>query len=423
MKRFVQFGAGNIGRSFVARLFAQAGYGVTFVDVNRSLVDEINRRGRYSVTVKQQDEPDRALWVESVNALPFDDRAAVVGAVAEASCLGTAVGASAVGNLYEPLAAGLLERVRRAARDPNSHLVPLNLIIAENLRDAAAHFRAGLSRHLPRELDLDHLIGLVETSIGKMVPLLSERDRRADPLVLFTEAYDSLIVARRGFQGAIPSVPGLLPVENIGAYVDRKLFIHNLGHAACAYAASLLAPSTRLLADAVCIPSVESRTQRSMEQMADVLAKVYPDSFTRETLQEHVQDLLFRFHNRALGDTVYRVGRDLPRKLGRDERIVGAMRLAQSAGMPYDSIVEVFCSALSFSAVDESGAMFPADDAFLRRYFGEPGRTLGPLHARAPGALPTPAQIDVVLAEVCGLSNADPVDVAVRRAVIRRAER
>ena len=33
----------------------------------------------------------------------------------------------------------------------------------------------------------------------------------------------------------MPDVPGLDPKHNMKAYVDRKSFIHNFGHALCAY--------------------------------------------------------------------------------------------------------------------------------------------------------------------------------------------
>ena len=46
---FVQFGGGNIGRSFIALLFSQAGYNVTFIDVNKELVQLLNERGSYPV--------------------------------------------------------------------------------------------------------------------------------------------------------------------------------------------------------------------------------------------------------------------------------------------------------------------------------------------------------------------------------------
>ncbi|MFN2133563.1 MAG: NAD-binding protein, partial [Anaerolineae bacterium] len=45
----VVWGAGRIGRGFVADLFAGAGYHVVFVDRAEALVDTLRRRGRYTV--------------------------------------------------------------------------------------------------------------------------------------------------------------------------------------------------------------------------------------------------------------------------------------------------------------------------------------------------------------------------------------
>ena len=49
-------------------------------------------------------------------------------------------------------------------------------------------------------------------------------------------------------------------------------------------------------------------------------------------LQEHTDDLLRRFGNRALADTIFRLARDPLRKLGPEDRLVGAARLAEKAG-------------------------------------------------------------------------------------------
>ena len=50
-------------------------------------------------------------------------------------------------------------------------------------------------------------------------------------------------------------------------------------------------------------------------------------------LEAHTHDLLRRFTNRALGDTIFRLGRDPLRKLAPKDRLVGAARLAEKAGI------------------------------------------------------------------------------------------
>ena len=67
-KTFVQFGAGNIGRSFIGRLFAEAGYRVVFIDVDSRLVSLLNERRSYPVVVKQNDRPDQVRLIGGVSA-------------------------------------------------------------------------------------------------------------------------------------------------------------------------------------------------------------------------------------------------------------------------------------------------------------------------------------------------------------------
>jgi len=47
----VHFGAGNVGRGFIGALLADSGYHVIFADVDRNIVDELNRRGSYRVHI------------------------------------------------------------------------------------------------------------------------------------------------------------------------------------------------------------------------------------------------------------------------------------------------------------------------------------------------------------------------------------
>ncbi|TVQ16918.1 MAG: mannitol-1-phosphate 5-dehydrogenase, partial [Spirochaetaceae bacterium] len=105
-----------------------------------------------------------------------------------------------------------------------------------------------------------------------------------------------------------------------------------------------------------------------------------------------------RFGNRALGDTVHRVGRDLPRKLGRDDRIVGAMLLCARHGLRFDAIAAAYRAALGFDCPDESGALTPADRDFLSDAADRGARW--------------------ALTTVSSLDPADPVDARVIAAVV-----
>jgi len=353
--KLVQFGAGNIGRAFVGQLFARAGWEVVFVEVDPILVEALNRARRYVVEIR--DEPPGRITVENVRAVDGRDRDAVAEEVATADAAATSVGPHALESLYPLLAAGLVRR--RELRGG-----PLDILICENLRSAADVFREGLARHLPEDFDIECDVGLVETSIGKMVPLISDAERRRDPLTVYAEAFNTLIVDRRGFKLPAPQVPGLDPKDNIAAYVDRKSFIHNLGHAAAAYVGFAAQPQATYLWQALEDQRIETITRGAMWESGRALIAEYPAEFDRANQGEHIEDLLRRFRNRRLGDTIHRVGRDLFRKLAPEDRVVGALRLQMKRGVEPIATTATLAAALLFRAGDDSGVMLADDVRF-----------------------------------------------------------
>ena len=65
---FVQWGAGNIGRAFIAQVFASHGYQVCFVDIDTPLIDLLNKSGAYTVRTIDG-EVVKELRVEGVTAV------------------------------------------------------------------------------------------------------------------------------------------------------------------------------------------------------------------------------------------------------------------------------------------------------------------------------------------------------------------
>ena len=386
MKTLLQFGAGRIGRSLIGALFSRAGHEVLFVDTDARLIETLNARGEYLIRVKDALPPGAPalLRVRNVRGLAASDTEAVSAAVAEADLIGTAVGAAALPALFRVLARGLRRRRQ-----------PVSILLCENLRHAARVVREGLRPLLPADFDFERLVGLVETSIGKMVPILPPEVSQRDPLEVWAEAYNEIIADRQGIRGEVPEVEGLVLKSNFAAYGDRKLFIHNLGHAAAAYHGHLAGKET--IGECIADGRIRAETRAAMGESVWALAREYPGEFTEAALADHADDLLRRFENRVLGDTVFRVGADLLRKLGPDDRLVGAMRLVEVHGRRPEFIARAVAAALRFKAVGPDGRMLPRDEAFHRM-----------LEARGPKA---------TLREVSGLdpeADAELVDLVLR---------
>ena len=347
----VHFGAGNIGRSLVGSLFSKAGYDILFVDAAADIVTALHARRGYRVVIKDDlpaGAPD-SMEVCNADAIDVRDTEAVAAAVARADLIGTSVGANVLPIVLRGLVPGLIRRTH-----------PVSIIFCENLHGVVELARQTLNAGLPADFDLAGRVGLVATSIGKMVPIMPAEARARDPLEVWGEAYNVIIADRQAFVGPIPTVAGLELKANFQAYVDRKLYIHNLGHAVCACHGYL--HNCIRIAEAMALPAVAADTRAAMAASARALGARYPNEFSTADLDAHVADLLRRFRNQALGDTVFRVGRDLPRKLAGDDRFIGALRLVAATGGDTRPICRGIAAALHFAAADEQGQRFAPDD-------------------------------------------------------------
>jgi len=366
--KIVIFGAGKIGRSFIGQLFSRGGFEVVFVDVFAPVIEALNRRGNYNVIIKS--EKEQILNVSNVRGVLSTDEDKVIDEIAGASIMAVSVGSNVMSKIAPIVAKGL---IRRFSISKDS---PLDIILAENLRDAAPFFHEKLIPYLPVDYPFGKLVGLIETSIGKMVPIMRENDMAEDILQVFAEPYNNLILDRKAFKNQIPEIEGLSPKENMKAWVDRKLFIHNLGHATTAYLGYLYNQEFIYLYEALAVPEVFNCVRDTMLQSANILLKLYPEEFTEKALTDHIDDLLSRFANKHLGDTIFRVGCDLTRKLGPEDRLIGVVRLARELQLPYDRILVSIACACRFMATDENGRRMTADQEFDKKYSGNVNRIM-----------------------------------------------
>jgi mannitol-1-phosphate 5-dehydrogenase len=357
-KSILIFGAGKIGRSFIGQLFSLSGYEVVFVDLDTELVNELNRRKGYPIIIK--DEKEERLWISNVRAVSTFNYQSVVEEISNTSLVAVSVGKNELEKILPFITEGLKSGFKK---NPDR---PLDIILAENMRSAAEFVRTRLVKLLSGDYPLGKLVGLVETSIGKMVPIMSETDLKEDPLLVFAEAYNDLILDKNGFKGPVPKVAGLCPKENIKAWVDRKAFIHNLGHATTAYAGYFYHPDAEFIYDVLTDEKIYDMVRRTMLQSAHVLLQLYPGEFNLTGLEVHIDDLLYRFQNKALKDSLFRVGQDLPRKLNMNDRFAGVIQVARQKSLPYHHILEAMAYGFFFEGVSEKGESYGLDKVFIQ---------------------------------------------------------
>lgn len=319
----VMYGGGNIGRGFIGALLSQSGYEVTFIDVAEPVVKALQENRTYPVRyVSTSGYED--VWVKNVTAVNGNDAEAASDAIAQCDIMATAVGARILKFIVPNIVAGL--RKRWAAGGG-----ALNIIICENLMDANKVLEGMLKEQLTEEEKklFDETVGLVEASIGRMVPVQTDEMKAGEPMRVCVERYGFLPVDKAAFKGQIPEITNMVPYEPFDFYIKRKLYVHNMGHATCAYLGDLLGLS--YIYESIAVPEVRVLVQNAMLESAMALSQKYGASLL--DLQLHITDLLYRFGNAALGDTCQRVGGDPARKLGADDRLIGSSLLALEQGV------------------------------------------------------------------------------------------
>lgn len=355
----VIFGAGNIGRGFIAPLFSFDGWNVTFVDVSKPIVEQIQKDGKYPLRIVSN-EGTKVLSVDNISAVDGNDIEAAVSAIAEADIAVTCVGAKAI--------KFILPNFSKAVKRRYAEGKTTDLLICENLMDADSYVHGLLESMLTAE-ELES-VGLVETSVGRMVPVL--KGDKKNPLEIAVEEYGVLPVDKGAFKGNILNVKNIVPFEPFRYYVERKLYIHNMGHAICAYLGSALY-SDEFIWQSISRPEVRLAVQNAMTESAMALSKKYSVPF--EPLMEHVWDLIRRFGNKALGDTCLRVGADIPRKLSRADRLIGAAENVISEGSePVFVALGIACALFAYAkeypqktadtALAELSSLNPGDPVF-----------------------------------------------------------
>lgn len=330
----VHFGAGNIGRGFIGQILHEAGYSITFLDVNADVVDALKKQASYQVL--ETGTNGAVHKISNYTALNSNDEFDLaVEAIAGADILTTSVGPNVLKFLVPLVVAGL--KARKATK-------PLVVMACENAIRATDLFRAEIAAVDSSVLDK---AVYANTAVDRIVPPQKE----GLGLDVLVESFHEWVIDSSGLSGNTPNIPGANFVSDLNPYIERKLFTVNTGHATLAYVGQQHGCTT--IVQAVNNSSVKDVVSRVLQETSQVLVRRH--NFDAAAHEKYVQKTLERFSDPQLDDPVTRVGREPARKLARNDRLVAPAAYLAEWGVEPIALLEAIGAALVFKDDSDAG--------------------------------------------------------------------
>lgn len=341
-------GAGAIGKAVTGYIFRRLECEVSFADISPDIVRDINQRKGYTLHSTQTGFADKAQFIDGVSAYALND--SNVEAIAlKANYMCTSIGSKGVG-LFLPTLAGWMKKRIKINKDP------LYLMLFENdyrLKQTIIDYFRANAITMPVQLKI------IPTSIERMTKNIPASQGHYD---VIGEQFFPVILQKGSLDesGLENETEYFQFVDDVKSYYYRKLFTNNLGHAALGYIGLYRGHSNTV--QAMEDPFIYEFAQRALGESEQMLQKKY--AFTSQELHTHIENLLLRYHNVSMKDSLARLVRDPLRKLKKEERIIGALLACNQYGIPADSIMTIIFYVLIYCR--EDAAAKPVTEKLLQ---------------------------------------------------------
>ena len=382
--KVVLFGAGATGRGHVGLLAWQAGCDLVLVDRNPELVNLLKAAGSYRVRLYTgQAGPSTGRFeevtVSGYQVFHASAREAVAREIVDADLVLTAVFDQNLEDVAKTLQLAVAY-CQEAQRQQS-----LNCIACENMMDSSS----SLGRLVSQDLDpaysatFERIFAFPDCMISRVVP-----QPKPDPLQIITEDYNEWTVRAEAYRGQKPASWTFFElVNNQTARLERKLFIHNGGHAVCGYFG--YHRGHQYIHQAIADPFVAGQVVGALDELGEVVRRRH--GFSHHEIEAYKADLARRGSIAEMKDEIRRVVRDPLRKLSARERLVAPAMLAVEYDLPRSWIVQGITAVLRYAD--------PADEQSvqLQKMLGQNG-------------------LQFVLSEVCGIPPSNPLQAEIRQA-------
>ncbi|CAD6446457.1 e4675e40-100e-4d95-a783-725bb7cbbae3 [Sclerotinia trifoliorum] len=336
----VHFGAGNIGRGFVAEFLHKSGYEVVFCDVMDSVIQKLQTTPSYKVIEvgAEGTSEDTITNYRAINSKTHE--ADVIEEIRTADVVTCSVGPNILKFIAPVIAKGIDGRSNDAT--------PIAVIACENAIGAtdtlAKHIK---DDHTPQDRLDDHhkRARYANSAIDRIVPA-QDPDAGLDVKL---EKFYEWVVDRTPFSDhEPPAIQGIKWVDDLIPYIERKLFTVNTGHAAAAYHGYYHQKAT--VYDALQDPNILKEVHAALKETSRLIVDKHGIDVQEQ--KDYVDKIITRIGNPHLEDAVERVGRAPLRKLSRKERFIAPAAELAEEGKEFTALLDAAEMTFRFQNVE-----------------------------------------------------------------------
>ena len=330
----VIFGAGKVGRGFLAHLLFRAGWDVCFVDVSDEMVNLLDS-STYPIANLATGKVE---MIGPVSALHSLDSNSVSKAIISANLIMTSIGGDNLVSWAKSTKNAVADRL---------DIGPIDIILCENHPRPAA---------LVSDIFQFDDAGIAQAQVLRScIEPTVEQVAMYGPLVVQVQDHWALPLDEDALKNPelLSRVSGFEPRSNFAVELTRKLYTYNAINAAVCYLGA--ERGFVWLADAANDPEIAKLAMRVGEESSAALIAEYGFDVTEQ--QDWCDRALEKYQDETIRDPIERNARDPIRKLGLYDRILGPLHLCILHELPHSALAETMRSAISYSEPSDNSAV------------------------------------------------------------------
>ncbi len=313
----VIFGAGKVGRGFLAQLLHRSNWDFSLIDSHSETVDALSQNGGWNIFNLSSGKNE---WLQAKNIVHFDGEIGTI--VEEADLLLTSMGANHLNQWAQSIRTVLCNRLR---------IGKIDLILAENHPRPALAVRDALLDGATNEEKrlIENNLGIAQAQVLRSC---IEPNENQHPLTIQIQDHWTLPLDGEALKTDIV-IEGFEKNPHFERELTRKLFTYNCVNAMVSYIGHLA--GYEWLADAANDPQISDLALKAGRESSAALVAAY--GFDAKEQHNWCESALSKYQDETIRDPIERNARDPIRKLGRFERLLCPIQLCIKHELPYQN--------------------------------------------------------------------------------------